>query len=160
MAILACLAEGETDMELARSYKKQGENNPLYTQRFGADPGVMVYDGRVYVFMTNDIPEYDASGNVKENSYSQIRSISLISSDDLVNWTDHGLIPAAGKNGIARWANNSWAPCAAHKTVDGEEKFFLYFCNGGNGIGVLTAPSPTGPWKDELGHALVSRITP
>ena len=38
MAILACLAEGETDMELARSYKKQGENNPLYTQRFGADP--------------------------------------------------------------------------------------------------------------------------
>ena len=160
MAIQACLAEGETDMELARSYKKQGENNPLYTQRFGADPGVMVYDGRVYVFMTNDIPEYDASGNVKENSYSQIRSISLISSDDLVNWTDHGLIPAAGKNGIAKWANNSWAPCAAHKTVDGEEKFFLYFCNGGNGIGVLTAPSPTGPWKDELGHALVSRITP
>ena len=160
MALIARMSEGETAMELTKSYKKQGENNPLYTQRFGADPGVMVYDGRVYVFMTNDVIEYDAAGNVKENSYGQIRFISLISSEDLVNWTDHGLIPAAGKNGIAKWANNSWAPCAAHKLIDGKEKFFLYFCNGGNGICVLTADSPTGPWKDELGHLLVSRITP
>ena len=145
---------------LENSYKKAGENNPLYTQRFGADPGVMEYDGRIYVYMTNDIIERDSAGRVQENSYSKIRHISCISSDDMVNWTDHGLIPVAGKDGIAPWAVNSWAPCAAHKTVDGKEKFFLYFCNGGNGIGVLAADSPTGPWRDELGHLLITRETP
>ena len=145
---------------LKASYKKAGENNPLYTQRFGADPGVMEYDGRLYVYMTDDIVEYDAKGNVKENSYSQICTINCISSDDLVNWTDHGRIPVAGPMGIAKWAVNSWAPCAAHKAIDGQEKFFLYFCNGGNGIGVLTADSPTGPWRDERGSLLVTRAVP
>ncbi len=142
---------------LQKSYKKAGENNPLYTQRFGADPGVMEYDGRLYVYMTDDLLEYDATGKVKENSYSQIRTINCISSDDLVNWTDHGKIRVAGPAGIATWAVNSWAPCAAHKTIDGQEKFFLYFCNGGNGIGVLTADSPVGPWRDERGSLLITR---
>ncbi len=148
------------NISLAESWKKIGDGNPLYTQRFGADPGVMEYEGRLYVFMTDDVIERDAKGNVKENSYSQIRHINCISSDDLVNWTDHGRIPVAGPGGIARGAANSWAPCAAHKTVDGREKFFLYFCNGGNGIGVLTADTPTGPWRDELGHLLITRSTP
>ena len=146
--------------ELKTPYKKNTENNPLYTQRFGADPGVMEYNGRLYVYMTNDTIERDAAGKVKENSYSLIKSINCISSDDLVNWTDHGEIPVAGPRGIARWARNSWAPCAAHKTVDGREKFFLYFCDGGNGIGVLTADSPTGPWRDERGALLIHRSVP
>jgi len=156
---VAC-AEGETPMKnipLQESYKKAGQNNPLYTQRFGADPGVMEYEGRLYVYMTDDQIERDASGKVVENSYRQIRTINCISSDDLVNWTDHGRIRVAGPDGAAKWASNSWAPCAAHKTIDGKEKFFLYFCNGGDGIGVLCADSPTGPWRDELGHLLISR---
>ena len=157
-----CACGEETDMKnipvtLQKSYKKAGENNPLYTQRFGADPGVMEYDGRLYVYMTDDLVEYDSKGKVKENTYSQIRTINCISSDDMVNWTDHGKIRVAGPGGVAKWATNSWAPCAAHKTIDGKEKFFLYFCNGGGGVGVLTADSPTGPWRDELGHLLVSR---
>ena len=41
-----CACGEETDMKnipvtLQKSYKKAGENNPLYTQRFGADPGVI-----------------------------------------------------------------------------------------------------------------------
>ena len=142
------------------SYKKSGENNPLYTQRFGADPGVMEYNGRVYVYMTNDVVEYDSNGKVTENTYGQVNKINCISSDDMVNWTDHGCINVAGANGVAKWASLSWAPCAAHKTINGKEKFFLYFCNGGNGICVLTADSPTGPWSDPLGHALVTRDVP
>ena len=142
------------------SYKKEGENNPLYTQRFGADPGVMEYNGRVYVYMTDDTIEYDSNGKVQENGYGLIKRINCISSDDMVNWTDHGAIPVAGSNGIAKFANNSWAPCAAHKTINGKEKFFLYFCNGGNGVCVLTADSPTGPWSDPLGGPLVSRSVP
>ncbi len=141
------------------SIKKDGENNPLYTQRFGADPGVMEYNGRVYVYMTNDIFEYK-NGELVDNSYGLINQINCLSSDDMVNWTDHGIINVAGANGAAKWANNSWAPCAAHKTINGKEKFFLYFCNGGNGVSVLTSDSPTGPWSDPLGHGLITRNTP
>ena len=142
------------------SYKADGENNPLFTQRFGADPGVMEYNGRVYVYTTNDVIEYDSNGKVTENTYAQVNKINCLSSEDLVNWTDHGAIPVAGTDGIAKWATCSWAPCAAHKTINGKEKFFLYFCNGGNGVSVLTADSPTGPWTDPLGKAMITRATP
>ena len=93
--LFAACAKGEeaamskVPVTLQKSYKKSGENNPLYTQRFGADPGVMEYNGRLYVYMTDDLVEYDADGRVNENSYSKIRTINCISSDDLVNWTDH-----------------------------------------------------------------------
>ena len=142
------------------SYKADGENNPLFTQRFGADPGVMEYNGRVYVYTTNDVIEYDSDGKVTENTYAQVNKINCLSSEDLVNWTDHGAIPVAGTDGIAKWATCSWTPCAAHKTINGKEKFFLYFCNGGNGVSVLTADSPTGPRTDPLGKAMITRATP
>lgn len=148
----------------ASSFKKDGENNPLITQRFGADPGWMEYNGRIYVYTTNDAFEYDSNGNLKENSYD-VGTINCMSSADLVNWTDHGAIPVAGKNGrttngAAKWASCSWAPDACHKTINGKEKFFLYFANNGSGIGVLTADSPTGPWTDPIGKELISRSTP
>ncbi len=145
---------------VASSYKEDGQNNPLFTQRFGADAGVMEWNGRVYVYTTNDVIEYDSNGNVTENTYAQVNKINCISSDDMVNWTDHGAIEVAGSSGAATWATCSWAPCAAHKTINGKEKFFLYFCNGGNGVSVLTSDSPTGPWEDPLGKALINRSTP
>ncbi|MBR2283848.1 MAG: endo-1,4-beta-xylanase [Ruminococcus sp.] len=151
-------------VNIAESYKKDGENNPLYTQRFGADPGFMVYKDRLYVYTTNDAFEYDGSNNLKENSYD-VGTINCCSSADLVNWTDHGAIPVAGRNGrttngAASWASCSWAPDACWKTINGKDKFFLYFANSGGGIGVLTADSPEGPWTDPLGHALVTGQTP
>jgi len=136
------------------------ENNPLMTQRFGADPYAMVYEDTVYIYMTGDTPEYNADGSLGTNTYSKINTINVISSKDLVNWTDHGSVHAAGKDGAAKWANNSWAPAAAWKMIDGKPKFFLYFANSGGGIGVLTADSPTGPFTDPIGEALVSRNTP
>jgi arabinoxylan arabinofuranohydrolase len=81
----------------------------------------------------------------------------------LVNWTDHGAAPVAGSNGegIAKWATtSSWAPAAAWRTINGKDKFFLYFANNANGIGVLTSDSPTGPWIDPLKAPLVDRSTP
>ena len=147
-------------MEWKKSYKKNGENNPLYTQRFGADPGFLVWNDRLYVYTTNDVVEYNADGTVRENSYGQINKINCISSGDLVNWTDHGAIPVAGRNGILTWAQNSWAPCAAHKVIDGKDQFFLYSCNNGNGVTVLVADDPVGPYRDPLGHGLITRQTP
>ncbi|MBR4362094.1 MAG: endo-1,4-beta-xylanase [Ruminococcus sp.] len=151
-------------VSIADSFKKNNENNPLYTQRFGADPGWLVYDGRLYVYTTADEFEYK-NGQLVENAYSS-GYINCISSADLVNWTDHGQIPVAKTrvNGtpIAKWANNAWAPDAAWKKINGQDKFFLYFANNGSGIGVITADDPTFTKnvRDPLGKELISRSTP
>ncbi|MFP4976953.1 glycoside hydrolase family 43 protein [Paenibacillus sp. CN-4] len=134
--------------------------NPLVSHKYGADPYALVFEGRVYLYMTADKPEYDEEGNIKENTYSKINKITVISSEDLVNWTDHGEIAAAGPEGAAVWATQSWAPAAVHKVMDGQDKFFLYFANNASGIGVLTSDSPVGPWVDPIGQALILRSTP
>ncbi len=148
------------DNNLVKSFKPAGDHNPIMTQRFGADPFAMIYKDRVYMYMTCDILTYDESGKLTENNYSKINTISVASSSDLVNWTDHGVVYAAGKDGLATWGGNSWAPAACWKTINGKDKFFLYFANSGNGIAVLSSDSPTGPFVDPIGGPLVSRDTP
>lgn len=145
---------------ITESYKGLENTNPLITQRFGADPYAMVYEDRVYLYMTADTFEYDGKGNPVENTYGKINQINVISTDDMVNFTDHGSVKAASNLGSAKWARNSWAPAAAWKEIDGKPQFFLYFADAGGGIGVLQADSPIGPFKDPLGEALISRQTP
>ena len=140
--------------------KLLGNSNPLIDYDYGADPFALVYDGRVYLYMTADKLQYDTNGNVIDNDYSYINKLHVISSDDMVNWTDHGFIQVAGPDGVAKWANYSWAPAVAYKQIDGVDKFFLYFCNSGGGIGVLEGDSPVGPWKDPNGKALIDGSTP
>ncbi|NHC15100.1 family 43 glycosylhydrolase [Motilibacter deserti] len=151
--------------------KTVGNSNPLMDYQYGADPFAMTYDGRVYVYMTSDGMQYDAAGNVvqdyeydaqgiKDNSYGLIRTLTILSSADMVNWTNEGQVKVGGTFGAAKWAANSWAPSATHKTINGKEKFFLYFANSAGGIGVLTSDSPTGPFVDPIGKALVTQQTP
>jgi arabinoxylan arabinofuranohydrolase len=147
-------------IKLADPIKEFGNHNPLITQRLGADPYAIVYNDRVYIYMTGDIVEYNKEGTAVDNTYRLINTLNVISSSDLVNWTDHGAVRAAGAQGASKWGNNSWAPAVAYKKINGEDKFFIYFANSGNGIGVLTSDSPIGPFVDPLGHALVSRDTP
>ena len=134
--------------------------NPVLAHQFGADPYVLVYEDRVYLYNTYDQFEYDGDGNITENTYAGINQISVVSSADLVNWTDHGLIDVAGPDGAATWATQSWAPAAAHKVIDGKDRFFLYFANNASGIGVLASDSPIGPFEDPIGEPLVSWETP
>lgn len=143
-----------------KGYKEIHQTNPIMTQRFGADPFAMEYDRRVYVYMTNDILEYDAAGNMIENTYQKINTINCVSSADMVNWTDHGSLPVAGPDGAAKWARNSWAPAAAHKKINGRERFFLYFADSARGIGVISSDTPIGPWEDPIGGPLASKNTP
>jgi len=153
--------EEEKKIDVIASLKNRGNTNPIMTQAFGADPYVLVYEDTAYIYMTADAFEYEADGTtIKENSYSKIQSIHCVSTKDMKNFTDHGEILVAGENGAAKWAKNSWAPAAAHKTIDGKEKFFLYFADNGGGIGVLESDSPTGPFVDPIGKALVSRKVP
>lgn len=160
--VMTCAADytGQfANIPLTASYKNLNENNPIVTQKYSADPGVMVYDDTVYIYCTNDALEY-ANGGIAENTYSKIQTLNCFSSKDLVNWTDHGTIQVAGNSGAAKWAGCSWAPCATHKTINGKEKFFLYFANNACGIGVLESDSPTGPWIDSVGRALIDKSTP
>ena len=158
---VSMLQGGESDfngISLTKGFKDIKNHNPCLTQKFTADPGLLEYNGRIYVYGTND--GYWQQNTPAKNEYGKINTINVMSSADLVNWSDHGTIDVAGSNGIAKWASNSWAPTAAHKTINGKEKFFLYFANNASGIGVLVADSPTGPWSDPLGRALISRSTP
>lgn len=149
------------NVKLADTLKEIGLDAPVMTQRLGADPYAIVYEGRVYLYMTGDLLEYEDDGvTPKANTYQLINKINVVSSEDLVNWTDHGTVYAAGKDGAASWGNNSWAPAAAYKEINGKMKFFLYFANSGNGIGVVSADSPIGPFVDPINKALISRETP
>ena len=145
------------NLEITKSYKGVKNCNPIIEQHYGADPFAMVYDDTVYIYMTADAYEYDEKGEIKENSYSKIKSRYVVSTKDMINFTDHGEIKVAGRDGVAKWAHNSWAPAAAWKMIDGKPKFFLYFADNGGGIGVVCADSPVGPFRDELGHGLIRR---
>ena len=142
--------------------KEVGENNPIATQRFTADPYAIEYNGTVYVYGTNDseqlVPNDD--GEYEENNFSAIKTLNCYSSKDMVNWTDEGIIKVGGKDGAATWANNSWAPAVTYKNINGKDKFFIYFANSANNIGVLEGDSPTGPWRDPIGEPLIDRNTP
>lgn len=155
----ACVAEKGKDWNMS-ILKTIGNHNPINVHSFGADPWAMPANGRVYVFMTGDEPMFDAGGSIRENTYGNINTIRVVSSEDMVNWTHYADIKAAGLTGAAKWARNSWAPAAACKEIDGQMKYFLYFADSGNGIGVLTADKPEGPYTDPIGKPLVSRNTP
>jgi len=143
--------------------KRHGDHNPLIGHKFGADGFGMVHDGRVYMYLTNDTQGYapdPVTGISPQINYGDINQITVISSTDLVNWTDHGEIQVAGPDGVAPFTSNSWAPGIARQTVDGEEKFFLYYANGGGSSNVITGESPLGPWVSERSSVLVSGSTP
>jgi arabinoxylan arabinofuranohydrolase len=156
---------------LSDSWKIWGHHNAVFTHHFGADPTAMVYEGRVYLFTSNDTLLYDESGAVVTNGYGNgIQGIQLSSSADLVNWTDHGIINLVGTPSTnplvetpartVTYADHTWAPCAVWKEINDAPKFFLYWCNSGNGVGVFTADSPLGPWTSPRDSLLVDRNTP
>ncbi|MEV4714548.1 family 43 glycosylhydrolase [Micromonospora sp. NPDC049374] len=143
--------------------KLPGEHNPLIGHKFGADGFGFVHDGRVYLYLTNDTQGYapdPVTGVSPGINYGDINQITVISSADLVNWTDHGEIQVAGPNGVAPFTANSWAPGMAKKVVDGQEKFFLYYANNGSSSNVITGASPVGPWTSERTSTLIDGRTP
>ena len=146
------------ELPMATSPKQPSYANPLWANRFMADPTSIEYDGRLYVYATNDQQEFDSCDGMSTNSYGHITQLVCISTADLVNWTMHDVIDVKA---AAPWIWASWAPSIiSRKEADGTTRFYLYFTNGGGGIGVLTATSPTGPWTDPLGHAIIDGQTP
>jgi len=67
--------------------------NPIVSHIFTADPSARVFDGRVYVYASHDPDD--------QTSYA-MKDYHAFSSDDLVNWQDHGVALDA--------ADISWTP--------------------------------------------------
>lgn len=154
----SCVAKskkGETKMNVSKNWWKHPSNaNPLLANVFCADPTSVEYEGRLYVYGTNDHEQYQKA---EKNTYEKIKSLVCFSTADMQNWTFHGEINV-GK--IAPWIINSWAPSiCSRKEADGLTHFYLYFSNNGTGVGVITATSPLGPWTSPLNHSLVSNET-
>lgn len=116
--------------------------NPVVQTKYTADPAPMVHNDTVFLYTTHD--EDDAQG-------FKMFDWLLYTSTDMVNWTDHGAV-ATLKN--FKWAvrdNGAWAA----QCIERNGKFYLYCPLHGNGIGVLVADSPYGPFKDPLNEPLV-----
>ena len=153
---------------LASDYKGTGYNNPISANVFCADPTALEYNGRLYVYGSNDHQEFVANGKKGDNTYGSIKSIVVFSTDDMVNWTFHGTIDT--KKICSGWTTNpwyvgygvSWAPSVTwrHNESTGKDEFFLYFCNSSHGVGVLTAESPIGPWKSPNKKLMITYDTP
>ena len=154
----------------ASVYKPASEGNPISSCVFCADPTALEYNGRLYVYGTNDHQQFIKSERKKKNSYSDIKSLVVFSTDDMVNWTFHGTIDTqklcSSWRKVTSWDDipwafhNSWAPSVTWRTNDqGEDEFFLYFANNSHGVGVLKASSPIGPWKSPLNSPLINNKT-
>ena len=154
----AVSALGKKDTRPAESPKFfSGNANPLSDFIFVADPTSVEYNGRLYVYGTNDTQQLDSVGKDGKNTYQYIHSLVMLSTDDMVNWTYHGLIDVKA---LSPWGIASWAPSIVSRVeADGKTHFYLYYSNSGAGVGVLTSTSPVGPWTDPLGRMLVSQFT-
>ncbi|MFC3024874.1 non-reducing end alpha-L-arabinofuranosidase family hydrolase [Vibrio zhugei] len=120
--------------------------NPVVSHVYTADPAARVFNGRVYVVTTHD--------QDTQTDYSQLKDYYLFSSDDMVNWQDHGIIWNSKTN--TSWANLAYAP----DFIERNGKYYLYFPDGGGSIGVAVADKPEGPYIDPLGRPLVDSSTP
>lgn len=116
-------------------------DNPIISHRYLADPNGFVYKDRLYAICSND----DDNGN----GYDMKGSI-LISTKDMMNWSDHGNVYYAPKDGS--WGTTAYAPTAVVR--DG--KVYYYVPNSGSAIGVLVADRPEGPLTNPLKKALIT----
>jgi beta-xylosidase len=126
--------------------------NPIITNVFTADPAPLVYNNTVYLYVGQD------TAAVGVNTY-QMPGWLIFSTTDMVNWTNHGLCLTTKDFTWAAWAAN-----AAH-CIERNGKFYWYISTihkanedskGGVAIGVAVADSPTGPFVDAIGKALIT----
>ena len=120
--------------------------NPIITGQFTADPTARVFEGKIYMYPSHDIPSvithHDGS------AWFSMPDYHVFSSEDLASWTDHGVIL---RQEDVPWgkpdAYAMWAPDCVQK--DG--KYYFYFPDApaagwGFGIGVAVSDKPAGPF--------------
>ena len=119
--------------------------NPIIKGQYTADPTARVFDGKVWLFPSHDI----ISPVEPERRWFCMEDYHAFSSEDLVNWTDHGVIVTQNK---VPWVKpdsySMWAPDCVEK--DG--KYYFYFPSApregrGFAVGVAIADRPEGPYS-------------
>ena len=114
--------------------------NPVIRDQFTADPTARVFDGRLYLYPSHDIPVPEGA---RPNWFS-MADYHVFSSEDLTTWQDHGVIVT--QNAVP-WgkpdAYSMWAPDCVRKNG----RYYFYFPNApkegrGFAIGVATAEHP------------------
>lgn len=118
-------------------------DNPIVSHVYTADPAARVFNGRVYVMVTHD--------QDTQSDYSQLVDYYLFSSDDMVNWQDHGIVFSVRTD--TSWASLAYAPDWIYRNG----KYYLYFPNGASSIGVAVSDNPEGPYTDPLGTSLINK---
>ena len=125
--------------------------NPIVRNQFTADPTARVFNGKVYVFPSHDIPTPPEKPGRKD--WFCMADYHVFSSENLTDWTDHGMIVSQNK---VSWVDSTsysmWAP----DCIERNGKYYFYFpanktvvdANGrkGFGIGVAIADQPEGPY--------------
>ncbi|MBN2588533.1 MAG: carbohydrate-binding protein [Sedimentisphaerales bacterium] len=118
---------------------------PIMSQHYAADPTAVEWDSRLYVYCSNDEENTEDSGYIMD-------SIVCFSTNDLKNWTDHGVVFDADE--LSSWySGTAWAPCI----VKNHNQLYLYFGDAYWGIGVVTSTSPTGPFTAPKNDLVVKR---
>lgn len=122
--------------------------NPIITEVFTADPAPLVVDDKVYLYVGQD------AGDGKGYHMPRWR---VYSTGDMVNWKDEG---SPLKPGDFKWSTGGATSWAGH-TIEKDGQFYWYItCDHkdihGKAIGVAVSSSPTGPFRDAKGSALVT----
>lgn len=122
--------------------------NPVITDIFSADPAALVDKGRVYLYVGHD----EAPEGGKDYLMNEWR---VYSSCDMQHWTGHG---SPLQYSTFKWAaRDAWAGDVAKR--DGKYYFYATVDHKtvpGKAIGVAVSNSPTGPFVDARGTALVT----
>lgn len=150
--IFACKKEN-TAKELVSENKDTSTqalkiNNPIITGTYTADAAAIVYDDKVYLYAGHDEAPNDFH-------FYKMNEWLVFSSSDMVNWEDH---PVPLKTSDFKWASgDAWAS----QVIERNGKFYWYVTVEhatihGKAIGVAVSDSPTGPFKDALGKALIT----
>ena len=119
--------------------------NPIIQTMYTADPAPMVYNDKVYLYTTHD----------EDNStWFTMNDWRLYTTDDMVNWTDHGCILSYTDFAWAK--GDAWAA----QCIERNGKFYMYVPmisaeNNRGAIGVAVADTPNGPFYDPLDKPLV-----
>ncbi len=115
-------------------------DNPLILDQFSADPTARVFEGKIYVYPSHDIPASPGRGRA---GWFVMEDYHVFSSENLMDWTDHGVIlDQTDVPWLERKSFDMWAPDCVFK--DG--KYYFYFPASGR-IGVAVAEKPEGPYK-------------
>ena len=116
--------------------------NPLIMDQFTADPTARVFEGKMYLYPSHDIPATPGRGRT---NWFVMEDYHVFSSENLTDWTDHGMIlNQTNVPWLNRQGFDMWAPDCVFKNG----KYYFYFPAGGR-IGVAIADKPYGPFKPE-----------